>query len=121
MLINLRKEIISGLKEKTGLNIYHPYQEVGGLLFPLLTLEMTVADDERNLDKEVYSYKVKFDIHLYADNIEEVLTNGLVKEYFHSLGIRCTYESSPTLSHHWYKQYQFECEVVIKGKNYIIL
>lgn len=120
-MLELRKEIISGLKNLTQLNIYHPYQEVGGLLFPLLTLEMEVSDSERNLDKEVYSYKVKFDIHLYADDVQEVLTNGLVKEYFHSLGIKCTYESSPTLSHHWYKQYQFECEVAIQGNDYIIL
>lgn len=120
-MLDLRKEIIKGLKLKTGLQVYHPYQEIGGLVFPLLTLEMTVADDERNLNKEVYSYTVKFDIHLYADDIEEVLTNGLVKEYFQSLGIRCTYESSPTLSHHWYKQYQFECEVRVMNENYIIL
>lgn len=120
-MLELRKEIINGLKLKTGLDIYLPYQEIGGLEFPLLTLEMQVADDERNLDKEVYSYSVKFDVHLYADDVEEILTNELVKEYFHSLGIRCTYESSPTLSHHWYKQYQFECEVRVLHENYIIL
>lgn len=120
-MLELRREINRGLKEHTGLNVYLPQQEISGLVFPLLTLEMEVSDNERTLSKEVYSYTIKFDVHLYTDDIEEILSNDSVKEYFHSLGIRCTYESNPSKSHHWYKQYQFECEVRIKNEDYIIL
>lgn len=120
-MLELRKEIIQGLRQATDLNIYTPYQEIAGLLFPLITLEMEVADDVRNLSKEIFSYSVKFDIHLYMDDVEELLTNDSIKEYFHSLGIRCTYESSVSKSHHWYKQYRFECEITIKDEDYIII
>lgn len=120
-MLELRKELIKGLKEHTGLNVYLPYQEISGLTFPLITLEMSVADGERTLNHGVVSYSVSFDIYIYADSVEELLNNEQIKKYFHLVGMRCTYESNPSLSHHWYKQYQFECEVWVRKEDYIIL
>lgn len=120
-MIELRKEVNRGLKQYTGLNVYLPYQEIGELQFPLITLEMQVADDRQNLNHKVMSYSITFDIYLYANSVEELLNNTKVKEYFYSLGMRCSYESQPSKSHHWYKQYQFKCELQVKNDNYIIL
>ena len=120
-MLEFKKEILSGLRDFTGLSIYLPQQEIGNIVFPLLTLEMEVSDDETTLDHKVRTHAVKFDIFFYSDDIEEVLTNSAIKQYFHSLGFRCTYESNPGKTHHWYKQYQFECVVYIKDEDYIIL
>ena len=121
MLLELRKEITKGLKNYTSLNVYLPYQEIGGLTFPLLTLELEVSDNERTLNRETVTYTVKFDVYLYSDNINELISNNKVREYFNSLGIKCSYESKPSKSHHWYKQYRFECDVRIDDNNNYIL
>ena len=120
-MLELRKEISRGLKQHTGLNVYLPYQQISGLTFPLITLEMQVLDNEQTLNHKVISYSVTFDVYLYTDNVEELLSNETIKEYFHLLGMRCSYESQPSKSHHKYRQYQFQCELQVKNDNYIIL
>ena len=69
-MLELRKEINRGLKQYTGLNVYLPYQELNGeLQFPLITLEMQVADSRQNLNHKVMSYSITFDIYLYANSV----------------------------------------------------
>lgn len=120
-MINLRKEVISGLSNFTGLNVYLPYQEIGGLQFPLITFDMLVVDGRQNLNHGILTYSVTFDVYLYQEDVTELLQNNSIKEYFKTLGIKCSYESQPSKSHHWYRQYRFTCEIEIKNENYIIL
>ena len=100
-MLELRKEITRGLKQHTGLNVYLPYQEIAGLQFPLISLEMQVADGRRNLNHGTLTYSVKFDVYMYSDDVEQLLQDGSIKDYFNTLGIKCIYESQPSKSHHW--------------------
>lgn len=120
-MLELRKEITRGLKQSTGLNVYLPYQEIAGLQFPLITLELQVSDGRQNLNHGTLTYTVRFDVYFYSEDVEELLRNDSIREYFNTLGIKCIYESQPSKSHHWYRQYQFECEIQVKNENYIIL
>ena len=120
-MLELRKEITRGLKQSTGLNVYLPYQEIAGLQFPLITLELQVSDGRQNLNHDTLTYTVRFDVYFYSEDVEELLRNDSIREYFNTLGIKCIYESQPSKSHHWYRQYQFECEIQVKNGNYIIL
>jgi hypothetical protein len=121
-MLELRKEITRGLKQSTGLNVYLPYQEIAGLHFPLITLEMQVSDGRQNLNHETLTYTVRFDVYLYSEDVEELFTHGeSIREYFKTQGLKCIYESQPSKSHHWYRQYQFECVIQVRNENYIIL
>lgn len=121
-MIELKKSVSRGLREALALEVYLPSQEIGGLYFPLLTLEITQTDNGQSLNHGIISYNVTFDVYLYADKADYILTHEhLIKEYFNALGIRLNYESQVSKSHHWYKQYQFTCRMQVKNENYIIL
>lgn len=119
-MIDLRKEIIAELTNATGLKVFSSYQEISGLVFPLLSFDMEVSDSERTLNHETVTYHVKLDITIYSDDATEILTNETIKTCLHGMGFTCTYESTLHKTHHWYKEFQFEAYVRKDGENYII-
>lgn len=122
-MIELRKLVVKGLSDAVALPIFLPSTELSGELpFPLLTLEITQSDGGQVLNHDVYDYSITFEIYFFSDDVEYILTHeNLIKEYFHSLGIKMIYESKVSRSHHWFKQYQFRCTMQVKDENYIIL
>lgn len=124
MMIEFRKLINEGLAEHTGLMIYLPQQEMSGLTesdFPLITLDMEFQDGVRTYNQEVVTQKVYIEVYLYASDIEEVVLNGSIVQYFSKTGLTKVRESQVGRTHHWYKSYQFKADVQKDEQgNYVI-
>lgn len=123
-MIGFRKFINEGLAEHTGLKVYLPQQEMSGLTesdFPLITLDMEFQDGVRTYNQEVVTQKVYIEVYLYASDIEEIVLNESIVQYFSKTGLTKVRESQVGRAHHWYKSYQFKADVQKDEQgNYVI-